>query len=46
MPRLEVAADGFRPDDRPLRIISGGLHYFRIHPEQWADRLRKAHLTD
>lgn len=44
MPRLEVAADGFRLDDRPLRIISGGLHYFRIHPEQWADRLRKARL--
>ncbi len=44
MPRLEVAADGFRFDDRPLRIISGGLHYFRIHPEQWADRLRKARL--
>ncbi|MFE2932260.1 hypothetical protein [Streptomyces sp. NPDC059278] len=31
MPRLEVAADGFHLDDRPLRIISGGLHYFRIH---------------
>ncbi|WP_250304728.1 beta-galactosidase [Streptomyces sp. NBC_01387] len=44
MPRLEVAVDGFRLDDRPLRIISGGLHYFRIHPEQWADRLRKARL--
>ncbi|MFD0297606.1 beta-galactosidase [Streptomyces sp. NPDC127118] len=45
MPRLEVAADGFRFDDRPLRIISGGLHYFRIHLEQWADRLRKARLV-
>ncbi|AUY48264.1 beta-galactosidase [Streptomyces sp. CB01881] len=44
MPRLEIAADGFRLDDRPLRIISGGLHYFRVHPEQWADRLRKARL--
>ncbi|GAA1938993.1 glycoside hydrolase family 35 protein [Kitasatospora viridis] len=44
MPRLEIAADGFRLDDRPFRIISGGLHYFRVHPEQWADRLRKARL--
>ncbi|GAA2810952.1 beta-galactosidase [Kitasatospora paracochleata] len=44
MPRLEIAADGFRLDDRPLRIISGGLHYFRVHPEQWADRLHKARL--
>ncbi|MER8182368.1 beta-galactosidase [Kitasatospora sp. NPDC094015] len=41
---LEIAADGFRLDDRPFRIISGGLHYFRVHPEQWADRLRKARL--
>ncbi|MFJ9442322.1 beta-galactosidase family protein [Kitasatospora sp. NPDC101235] len=41
---LEIAADGFRLDNRPFRIISGGLHYFRIHPEQWADRLRKARL--
>lgn len=44
MPLMEIAADGFRLDDRPLRILSGGLHYFRIHPEQWADRLRKARL--
>ncbi|MFB6618564.1 beta-galactosidase family protein [Streptomyces sp. NPDC056367] len=44
MPRLEIAEDGFRLDDRPFRILSGGLHYFRVHPQQWADRLRKARL--
>lgn len=44
MPRLEIADDGFRLDDRPFRILSGALHYFRVHPEQWADRLRKARL--
>ncbi|GGV85387.1 beta-galactosidase [Streptomyces gelaticus] len=44
MPRLEIAEHGFRLDDHPFRIISGGLHYFRIHPEQWADRLHKARL--
>ncbi|WP_030753161.1 beta-galactosidase [Streptomyces griseus] len=44
MPRLEIADDGFRLDDRPFRILSGGLHYFRVHPGQWADRLRKARL--
>ncbi|MGW4161841.1 beta-galactosidase [Streptomyces sp. NPDC004788] len=44
MPRLEITPDGFRLGDRPLRIISGGLHYFRVHPEQWADRLHKARL--
>lgn len=44
MPRLEIAADGFPLDDRAPRIISGGLHYFRVHPEQWGDRLRKARM--
>ncbi|MFF4011298.1 beta-galactosidase family protein [Streptomyces sp. NPDC001717] len=44
MPRLEIDEDGFRLDDRPFRILSGGLHYFRVHPQQWADRLRKARL--
>ncbi|MGO4458138.1 beta-galactosidase family protein [Streptomyces sp. M-16] len=44
MPRLEIAADGFRLDDRPFRIVSGALHYFRVHPGQWADRLHKARL--
>ncbi|MFF8840241.1 beta-galactosidase family protein [Streptomyces sp. NPDC015130] len=44
MSRLEIADDGFRLDARPFRIISGGLHYFRVHPEQWADRLHKARL--
>ncbi|CAL8138698.1 unnamed protein product [Orchesella dallaii] len=26
---------------RELRIISGAIHYFRVHPAQWRDRLRK-----
>lgn len=25
----------------PHRIIAGSLHYFRIHPEQWADRIAR-----
>ncbi|MCX4782564.1 glycoside hydrolase family 35 protein [Streptomyces sp. NBC_01264] len=44
MPRLEIAADGFRLDDRPFRIVSGALHYFRVYPEQWTDRLHKARV--
>ncbi|MBW7453390.1 beta-galactosidase [Paenibacillus sepulcri] len=28
-------------DGKPLRIISGALHYFRIVPEYWQDRLLK-----
>ncbi|MFJ6075320.1 glycoside hydrolase family 35 protein [Streptomyces sp. NPDC093065] len=26
---------------RPHRVLSGSLHYFRVHPEQWADRLER-----
>ena len=44
MPKLAIAEDGFLLEGRPHRIISGGLHYFRVHPGQWADRLRKARL--
>ncbi|MEV7252858.1 glycoside hydrolase family 35 protein [Streptomyces cyaneofuscatus] len=44
MPELSVTDDGFCLDGEPFRIISGSLHYFRVHPEQWADRLRKARL--
>ncbi|WP_127504929.1 glycoside hydrolase family 35 protein [Actinoplanes solisilvae] len=25
----------------PHRILSGALHYFRVHPELWRDRLRR-----
>ncbi|GAA1995996.1 beta-galactosidase family protein [Microbacterium pumilum] len=32
----------FLLDGEPFRILSGAIHYFRVHPEQWADRIRKA----
>ncbi|MBT2442679.1 beta-galactosidase [Streptomyces sp. ISL-36] len=44
MPVLQIDDGGFRLDGEPFRLLSGGLHYFRVHPEQWADRLRKARL--
>lgn len=25
----------------PYRILSGAIHYFRVHPDQWEDRLRR-----
>lgn len=28
-------------DGRPHRILSGAVHYFRVHPDQWEDRLRR-----
>jgi beta-galactosidase len=32
----------FMLDGEPFRVLSGALHYFRVHPGQWADRIRKA----
>ena len=28
-------------DGRPHRILAGALHYFRVHPGHWEDRLRR-----
>ncbi|MDL5205262.1 beta-galactosidase [Streptomyces sp. ALI-76-A] len=44
MPALTTTSDGFLLHGEPFRIISGALHYFRVHPDQWTDRLRKARL--
>ncbi|WP_069760845.1 beta-galactosidase [Streptomyces sp. LUP47B] len=44
MPALTTSSNGFLLHGEPFRIISGAMHYFRIHPDQWADRLRKARL--
>ncbi|MBQ9765552.1 MAG: beta-galactosidase [Lachnospiraceae bacterium] len=33
--------DKFYIDGEPIQIISGGMHYFRIVPEYWRDRLEK-----
>ncbi|MFI6435765.1 beta-galactosidase [Streptomyces sp. NPDC050759] len=44
MPALTTTSDGFLLHGEPFRIISGAMHYFRIHPDQWTDRLRKARL--
>jgi beta-galactosidase len=32
----------FLLDGEPFRVLSGALHYFRIHPGHWTDRIRKA----
>lgn len=33
--------DRFYMDDEPFKIISGSIHYFRVVPEYWRDRLEK-----
>lgn len=42
--RFAIGATDFELDGQPLRILSGALHYFRVHPDLWADRIRKARL--
>lgn len=33
--------DNFYLDGRPFQVISGSIHYFRVVPEYWRDRLMK-----
>ena len=33
--------DTFYLDGSPVQIISGSIHYFRVVPEYWRDRLEK-----
>ena len=39
MGRFEIRPDGLFLDDAPFVLATGDLHYFRIHPEQWRQRL-------
>ncbi|WP_103350816.1 beta-galactosidase family protein [Amycolatopsis sp. CA-128772] len=42
MPEFVIGEHDFLLDGRPFRILSGALHYFRVHPDLWADRIDKA----
>jgi beta-galactosidase len=42
--RFAIGASDFELDGRPHRILAGALHYFRVHPDLWADRIHKARL--
>lgn len=39
---LEVRQDRLFLNGAPFQMIGGAMHYFRIHPELWGDRLLKA----
>ena len=41
---FSIGEHDFLLDGEPFRVISGALHYFRVHPDQWADRIHKARL--
>ena len=38
---LTTCNDQFLLNNEPFRILSGALHYFRVVPEYWRDRLEK-----
>ena len=36
---FRIGENDFELDGRPVRLLSGALHYFRVHEDQWAHRL-------
>jgi beta-galactosidase len=42
MAEFVIGETDFLLDGRPFQILSGAVHYFRVHPELWADRIDKA----
>lgn len=40
--RFALGDTDFLLDGTPHRVLSGALHYFRIHPGQWQQRIRLA----
>ncbi|SDL58136.1 glycoside hydrolase family 35 protein [Microbacterium azadirachtae] len=42
MPTFAIGETDFLLDGAPFQVISGAMHYFRIHPGLWEDRLRTA----
>lgn len=40
-PTLTWAANRFHREGLPTRILAGSLHYSRVHPSQWRDRLQR-----
>lgn len=41
MSLLQIKGNEFYLDDQPFMILSGAIHYFRVVPEYWKDRLLK-----
>ncbi|TCN27497.1 glycoside hydrolase family 35 protein [Mesobacillus foraminis] len=41
MPTFKTRNQHFILDNEPIQIISGAIHYFRIVPQYWEDRLLK-----
>ena len=41
MNRLRFEGSQFYLNNQPFRILSGTIHYFRVVPDYWEDRLLK-----
>ena len=41
VPTFAVKNDRFEMDGKPISLLSGSIHYSRIHPDLWADRLSR-----
>ncbi|HZJ57308.1 MAG TPA: beta-galactosidase family protein [Clostridia bacterium] len=41
MATFTISGKQFLYDEEPIRILSGAIHYFRVVPEYWKDRLLK-----
>jgi beta-galactosidase len=41
MPTFEISGKSFLYEGKPIQILSGAIHYFRVVPEYWRDRLLK-----
>ncbi len=39
MPEVTVQNERFLRDGEPIQILSGAIHYFRVVPQYWRDRL-------
>ncbi len=42
MRTFDIGETDFLLDGKPFRVLAGALHYFRVHPDLWRDRIRKA----
>ena len=39
---LTTVGSQFYLDGNPLQILCGAIHYFRVTPDSWDDRIKKA----
>ncbi len=44
MAKVEVSQGAIRIDGKATQIISGTIHYFRVLPQLWRDRIEKAKM--